>query len=70
MSHRASCKFREKALQLQSTCVACNAEIDGDDVAAEFDEDNEFIDEVSHAEICTVCLGAKYCSIECEDVDA
>jgi hypothetical protein len=61
MSHRASCKFRERALQMQSTCAVCDQG---------FTEDGNTIDKGLPAEICTLCYGAKYCSIECKEGNA
>jgi hypothetical protein len=60
-SHKASCKFRERALELQRTCVVCDKD---------FDEDSRTIDDGRLAEICTLCFGAKYCSAECKDKNA
>lgn len=61
MSHRESCRFRERTLQLQRTCVACDIE---------FDEDSKTTINARPAEICTLCFGAKYCSVECKDANA
>lgn len=61
LSHRDSCKFREKNLGLQKVCSVCEKEIDDDGMVLETGE---------AAEKCMMCFGAKYCSVECKDVAA